>query len=587
MALFAALLAAVPAESAPKPMSAKDFANQQAARTMLERGREQLRSGEPAQALASFSAARPLEDSLPLEQAVAEAYLALGKPVEARAALAGAIDRFATSAKPPDLAAARAKLDSLRAACADLELVINQPDTDVALDGVSVGRSPLGRQLLNPGRHRLELKKSGFVPQASDVELKAGPSLLSFALVAEVLQGKLSVTSSGAAGAAELLVNGKVVGLLPWQGTLPVGSVTLVARAPEASSVPVTVVIDSQAPQSVALELKQNTGKVAVNSPFMDVQISVDGAPVGVQSWSGPLPVGRHRLLLSRAGYVSQEQQLDVSSNATTTVTVGSWVAEPGKANEPALESAPSDEGGLYVRLDLGGTIGQTKNGISAHCNESPSNATCSDTGPIGPLLGLRAGYRFGWLAPELFGIGTLDLTYVKASYAAPSTALENDFYGPARREDYTIFRYGLAAGVAARATTLGRTINATGSVGFGVFSQAGRYARASTSSSQVAGSGISVPSAKSSSSSTESSVAPGFVFDGGVLIGSSPGTKLYLGVILSIELAPEDSRVRRIDTTLGRDAMGQPVPYGTPAVNIAPGTQVHFGPVLGFQFGS
>jgi hypothetical protein len=570
------------ASAAPKTASksAPPNASQQAAHTLLDRGRDQLKKGLAADAMSSFLAAKQLDDSLVVASAIADASVALGNASEARAGYAAALDRFRPSLSASDTAASQAKLAELTARTAQLELSVSEAGVDISLDGALVGQTPLPSALtLNPGKHHLELKKADFNALTSDLELKPGPTKLSFALVAQVMAGKIHVSASDAFGVTELSVNGKVVGLLPWEGEVPLGAVTLVARASNATSTPTSVVVERDGPNVFTLTLAANTGRLAIDTPFADVGITLDGQLVGYQSYNAPVPVGRHHIVLARTGYISQEQDVDIATDGSTQVTIGNWAQIGGKPNN--LPTA-RDDNGIYVRLDLGGAVSSLRNGVVDHC------ASCDKSGPYGATLGLRAGYRFGWISPELWGMGLLDVAYAKASYGTTTTAVDSDFYGPPRREDYSFFRYGWAAGVAARAQTLGRIVNATGSVGFGLFSVTGQYIRATTGTSQVgvAGATIATPSAQTATSSTERNVAPGLLFDGGVVFGTSPGARLYLGLLLSVEFDPSDSRVHRIDTTLGNDSNGQPIPYGTPAVNLASGTQVRFGPVIGFQFG-
>ena len=155
-------------------------------------------------------------------------------------------------------------------------------------------------------------------------------------------------------------------------------------------------------------------------------------------------------------------------------------------------------------------------------------------------------------------------------------------FYGAARREDYIFFRYGWAAGVGVRATTPTNGVSATVGVGFGAFSQWSQYARttAGTAKMPTPTGTLAIPAAQSASSSAVHSYAPGFLLDGGVLLGSSPGAKLYLGVMLAIEFAPPHTRTAANDKTFAN------LPYGTPGLDVASGIQYRFGPVLGFQFG-
>ena len=111
-----------PASAAPAKAKAAETATQSAARTLLECGRGELKDGRPEQALSSFQAARQLDDSLDAAEAVADATLALGKAVAARAGYASALEQRRASLSPEALALAQTKLDALSAATAQSQL---------------------------------------------------------------------------------------------------------------------------------------------------------------------------------------------------------------------------------------------------------------------------------------------------------------------------------------------------------------------------------------------------------------------------------------------------------------------------------
>jgi len=568
--------------AAPKPPagSAKktESADQKAAKGLLDRGQKELSAGHPEQALASFDAARQLEDSLRVATAIASAQLALGKPADAFRGYSAAVEANRSTASPAESSAAQAKLEELNAASAQLVLDIAEPDVEVQIDAVGVGRTPLPALLANPGSHQILLKKPGFVGLTQELHLVRGQNTQTFKLQREVLTGKLQVSSNTAHPTSELLVDNQVVGLLPWEGTLPVGKVTLIGRNNDETSSPTEVTVSRDVTTPVVLDLKPNAGNLDVSALAAGVRISVDGRQVGVQTFRGSLPVGRHRLTLERDGFITQQQEVDLRLNETASFVIGNWV--PVKA--PALP--PPDDHGLYFRLDLAALLSNKTDGITNYCEEQSRNVHCSTNVPFGGSLGLRAGYRFKWIAPEIWGLGSFTAQYSKARFEQGSLSADSPFYGPERREDYVFFRYGWAAGAGVRVTTPTRGASATGGLGFGVFSMSGRYARTTQGTMDVAGQ-ATVPTARSDTSSVVQTYAPGFLLDGGVLLGSSPGSKLYLGLTLAIEFAPEHAPVDAIaEKPFGNDPKyGN---YGTPGLDVAAGTQFRFGPVIGFQFG-
>ena len=587
-----------PLAAAPNAASAKTTPNakitpetpeQRAARAQLEQGREQLKQGHAEAALSAFLAARQLDDSLAVETALADATLLLGKPIEARAALAAFQDQQRARLTPEQLTILQAKLAELGAATAALELQVNELDAEIQLDGSTVGHSPVtGPLLANPGPHRISLKKPGFISLSQEFVLVSGANALKMTLMPEVVTGKLRVTSS-TQGVVELLLDGQVVGLLPWEGALPVGKVTLVARTSDQTSSPLEALVERDITKPIAIELAQNVGLLEVSSSA-GVRISVDGREVGVQHFRGTLPPGSHRLKLERDSFQAQEQDVQVQTGAMVSLFIGHW--QPNVHSAPAAQ--PEDSQGLYFRLDLAAAFASASDGITQHCADKISSAPahCATHNPVGGSLGLRAGYRFKWIAPELFGLGSFAVSYVKAQFEQVTLRGEDPFYGPARREDYVFFRYGWAAGAGVRVTSPTNGIAATGALGLGVFSQSAQYSRTTNGSTvlttPVGNKTLPIPPQSRTSSSVHS-YAPGLVFDGGVLLGSSPGTKLYLGFMAIVEFAPKHARTAAVGPGLfgtNPSAGGAAYEYGTPGLDVVSGTQYRFGPVLGFQFG-
>jgi hypothetical protein len=574
------------ASAAPKMTGATkakpESADQKVARGLLERGQAELAQGRADLALDSFNAAKQVDDSFRVESAIADATLALGKPTRAGTAYRDFVAKNRATLSAEQVSISDAKLAQIADALARLTLEVSEPEAAVQVDGASVGQSPLPAPIeLDPGEHELTLTKPGFVPFTQHFTLAHGVNAFTLTLTPEVLMGKLRV-SCNTPGVVELLVNGQVFALLPWEGALPVGTVKLLARSKDRTSPALEVAVERDITKPVVLELSPNEGSVNVSSTARDALIAIDGHNVGLQHWHGMLPLGVHHVRLSRPGFLSQERDLVVQTGSTASIVVGNW------APLPNIAPKPKDDHGLYVRLDLAAAFGKASDGVHQECaaNDANSHPQCSRHTPLGGGIGLRVGYRIKWIAPELFGMGTFEAWRVRlrADEYQPNDATDTStFYGPKRKEDYVFFRYGWAAGAGVRVSSPTGGISATAGLGFGVFSQTGQYVRKTSSTVVIPSTGAvqTVPSADSSGS--QHSYAPGLIFDGGVLLGSSPGTKLYLGVLAAIELAPEHSPTPPIHNS---PSLQQPLPYNTPGLDVVSGTQFRIGPVLGFQFG-
>jgi len=108
-----------------------------------------------------------------------------------------------------------AKIDlqalEVRAQQTHLRIVTPQPDVEVFIDGASVGKAPVERNDLAPGRHFVVARKTGFAEWKREINLDpAAPTTLTAELSAS---GILKVLSN--VGGADVFIDGMVVGKTP------------------------------------------------------------------------------------------------------------------------------------------------------------------------------------------------------------------------------------------------------------------------------------------------------------------------------------------------------------------------------------
>jgi hypothetical protein len=92
------------------------------------------------------------------------------------------------------------------------------------------------------------------------------------------------------------------------------------------------------------------------------------------------------------------------------------------------------------------------------------------------------------------------------------------------------------------------------------------------------------IPGEKSHNSGAQGFVAPALAVDAGVFIGSSPGVKFHLGLVMLAEFDPTTT-APAYKNTLGTSLAGN-IPHGVPALALTHGTQIFLAPVLGVEFG-
>jgi hypothetical protein len=163
-ALLLALLLAASAPLAPRPAYAQTPEDRETARRLFEDGKSRRDSGDAAGALERFRAADALMNVPTTKLAVARAYLALGKLVEARDA-ALAVTRLPVASNEPepftDARAAAAQLASeIAGRIPSVAIAIrgDAPDS-LSIDGENVPREAWSEpRRVNPGKHAVVAK---------------------------------------------------------------------------------------------------------------------------------------------------------------------------------------------------------------------------------------------------------------------------------------------------------------------------------------------------------------------------------------------------------------------------------------------
>lgn len=129
-----------------------------------------------------------------------------------------------------DRADGKALLETVSAFVAKLNVTVNQPGATISVDTKAVGKSPLAEPVLvDMGQHEVKVELAGFKAVTRPVQVAGGGSTaVDFALEVEKHEGVLRVTVGYD---AVIRIDGKMVGMGQWQGTLPSGVHTVEASA--------------------------------------------------------------------------------------------------------------------------------------------------------------------------------------------------------------------------------------------------------------------------------------------------------------------------------------------------------------------
>lgn len=208
------------APSTPPPSLADSLTG--AAKDEYEAGKLLYGDGDYAGAVLKFQSAYDLSKDARLLWNMAAAEKSLRRYVRVQALLEQYLLEGGSLLTDADRADAQALLDTVRAFIAELTINVNEAGATVIVDGAPVGTTPLpGPVRVEMGSRQIRVHKPGFKEYSTTTNaVGGGKSTIDVKLEAEVKEGRLRVLAE--AGAA-IRVDGKLVGLGQWEGTLPSG----------------------------------------------------------------------------------------------------------------------------------------------------------------------------------------------------------------------------------------------------------------------------------------------------------------------------------------------------------------------------
>lgn len=524
LAVLTVLSAPALAQKAPaKPVAAAKAPSATAqAKPHLAAAAKAAKAKDWGAAAKEFEAAYALDPQPGTLEQLAQAHATAGDHVAAY----GDYERLlATDAKKltkKQRTAAENALATLAKGTATIAVGTNETGADVALDGASVGVSPLAAPLrVEPGKHRLEAKKEGFEPAAKEVEAAGGGSYdVELALAKEVTTGHLVVSAKdGRRG--RVVVDGKEVGEAPWEGDLEAGQHEVRIDGEAGASAPRVVEIAKKGREEIALELPApppppSTAKVAAVAP---------------QPEPPPAP-------------------------------------SPSSAERDAFEG----HRGFYLDFSL---FGAFPHRVPSHKCNDPTCSGKDEIPPLGAGAILRPGWSFGMFSAELAVAFLGDMHAEKNTWQGsptPNAASPRIDASYARDEAFLTMGYGGFAGIGGRITSPG-TVRLTFGTAVGAVHRSFTIHRETTGSVNDTFSG------------SDSYTAPGVMMDWGVMLGATPGVKVKLGMLAWLDLPSRDLATSAEAPHLV-DAGGGQKDLPTPALLMTRGTQFYVGPTLGVQFG-
>jgi hypothetical protein len=209
----------------------------------------------------------------------------------------------------------------------DLLVETTPKGTEVSVDGVRRGKTPLTVTGLSPGRHKVVLQSSDGVVIQRDVTVRAGERAVTSELM---VSGWLTVFSRIP---VDVHLNGRRIGASDGeQITLSPGrhKITLLNKKYHVRE---TRTIDVQAGSIASYTLKLPTGSLNVEAPA-GAEVLVDGDRIGEAPLRGvSVPVGARAVVVRHPSFGERHETVDVKQGASVTVKIGAAdTNQPGQS---------------------------------------------------------------------------------------------------------------------------------------------------------------------------------------------------------------------------------------------------------------
>jgi hypothetical protein len=569
------------AQSIPTAPTGKPSAADEAtAKKSFESGLRLYGEGSYAEALIAFEQSYRLGGRASALKNIAQCHRNLKHFVEAYEAYEQMLAKHDAQITPVDKKAVQQALDELGVLTATVVIGVSEADAEIEIDGHSVGRSPMSKpkRLAATGGHTLRVAKAGFthVEQPFTVDSQQNKKI-DVKLEVEKTVGHVVVREQNGRD-VHVFIDGKDQGPAPWEGDLPAGEHVIEGKSARFSSDARKVVVTQKERLDLALDAAALQGRLRITTVPASATIVVDGSTVGTGSWEGELPEGTHRIEVSLPGQTAQIREIALGRGQVI-------VQEIPVVSAIAMGKVPVYDG-IYVRFSIFGQIG-----IGTQPDDSVAGRTTEDgsfDGAVGASL--RGGRQWDWYGIEAVGLFTMEHREHKYRFPQISNGggggdlsfrdqsnAPNAFFGIGPRvtskDDTVRFTFGIAPGLAVRTFQPRRNIENSGS-GSGSNPGGNRFVQTTSQSTNS-------PSGEQSYSSAGYTTF-GFVMDGGILLGNTPGAKFFLGAQAWVDFAP--TLVTGPDTLvpIPNDAYKQP----GRGITVVDGAQFYVGPVLGLQFG-
>lgn len=275
-------------------------------------------------------------------------------------------------------------LSALRGKVGTIELSSNVAGT-VFIDGRLRGQLPLGAPLrVTPGKRVLRVAKESYATFEQTVTIAAEGVVRVDAVLRPLDRvGQLRVETGDVA--ADVVLDGVVVGTSPWEGPAAPGPHVVWAHRGGRGAAPQSVTVLEGRGVTVSLPMQQQGGALEIELTPATAELTLDGVPVARGRWMGRLPLGRYALVAAEPGYHKDVRELVVTGDDThLQITLRVDTSHP---------RWPKRERGV-ARLDVHAGFAS---GVGFH-GDAEGNCPAECVGSTtfrGVIAGVRGSYRF------------------------------------------------------------------------------------------------------------------------------------------------------------------------------------------------
>ncbi len=547
-------------------------------------GDKAAREKDFATALTHYQASLQLAPSAHAQLGVADALYALGRTVEAFDAYTEASRTYGPKLGGADKATVSSRLKELTARTGALSVHVEDAGADVALDGKSIGTSPIAAiERVTVGPHEVRVTKAGFLPFVGQAEVQTDgkATIDATPLVAQPTSGHVIVHAPGSEP-LRVIVDGVDLGATPWEGDLPAGPHEIAGRSSNAVAATQTVNVAVGDKLSVDLVSSATAAHLQVRSSDGKGNVYLDGALKGEGSFVGDVAPGSHAIVVEREGYERFEKTVTLGERETWAENVTLRPAQAAATTSQAPERSFEGTYGGFGFVGLFGVGGQGTD-LDTNC-EGLSASSCATGQPIG---GGAFGY-FGWsfdpVGFELMLAASGDTLTERAQFTSTGATTTSPLALPPRTEKFVTARVGGLVALRVRASTQWRFLRGTIAGGVGLSYKQLFMERTTTTTDGTNRHDVFSPTQDSG----VSYLSPAITAEAALQFRATPTVAIALGMVMwadNASIAGTNSTPSQPPRTVV--ASGQlPAVIPTPQYHLATGPQVFLGPFIGMQFG-